>query len=301
MNAVAAVEGGGGIPAAAFNTPFSFVLDAGENAQISQDDELTGSVIMADKPIGLMAGHDCMNVPGTATYCDHGEQMIPPIQALGRRYVGVMYRPRSDEPAIWRIVGVVDGTNLSWAVDVGGPAVVNQGEVHEFVAENPFVVESQDDDHPFLMAVYMSGSNWDQLTVNDGTGDPDFVYLVPTEQYRTWYSFFTDPTFPETNLVVVRAMVDGEYADVELDCVGTLTGWAPLWQHEWTRVDLTTGDFESVGSCTAGRHDMSSDKPFAVWVWGWGSPATTIFTNNVSYGFPAGMSVGAINSVVVDP
>ena len=35
----------------------------GEHAQITQNAELTGSVITANKPIGLMAGHPCMNVP----------------------------------------------------------------------------------------------------------------------------------------------------------------------------------------------------------------------------------------------
>jgi hypothetical protein len=45
---------------------------------------------------------------------------------------------------------------------------------------------------------------------------------------------------------------------------------------------------------------MKSDAPFGLWVWGWGSPQTTAFTEYVSYGYPAGMNIQLINKVVVD-
>ena len=44
---------------------------------------------------------------------------------------------------------------------------------------------------------------------------------MPPEQYLQQYVFFTDPTYPETNLVVVRARgTDGQFHDVNLDCGG---------------------------------------------------------------------------------
>jgi hypothetical protein len=56
-----------------------------------------------------------------------------------------------------------------------------------------------------------------------------------------------------------------------------------------------------VGNCSSGRHEMKSGAPFGLWVWGWGSPETTIDTKYVSYGYPAGMSVAPVNSVVIPP
>ena len=82
LEPVAAVDGGGGIPAGQAGQPLEFTLDAGEHAQISQQAELTGSVIQSDKPVGLMGGHECMRVPLGEEWCDHGEQMIPPVRAL---------------------------------------------------------------------------------------------------------------------------------------------------------------------------------------------------------------------------
>lgn len=58
------------------------------------DVELAGSIVTATRPFGLFAGQPCMNFPIQSNFCDHGEQMIPPVQALGQEYAGVMYRPR---------------------------------------------------------------------------------------------------------------------------------------------------------------------------------------------------------------
>lgn len=161
------------------------------------------------------------------------------------------------------------------------------------------MVESQDEDHPFLLFAHMVGVNY--TSVPNNAGDPDSVLGVPPEQYLSHYVFFTDPTYPETNLVVVRTKVGGTFADVVLDCAGPLTGWTALDDYEWTRADLVTGNFENVGSCAAGRHVIDSENPFGLWVWGWGSSLTEAQTVSVSYGYPGGMNVKPINPVIVPP
>jgi hypothetical protein len=217
-----------------------------------------------------------------------------------------MYRPRTTEPAIWRVIGAVDGTNLSWSAPVGGPATLNRGQVAEFVTAKPFVVKSQDEKHPFILLEYMSSNGWNQSEYHlYKIGDPDSVLGVPPQQFMSEYVFFADPTYPITNVVVVRSKKDGAFADVVLDCAGPLGGWQPVGDYEWTRVDLSTGLFESVGRCNTGRHEIKSDAPFGISVWGWGSPDTEaklgISTQSVSYGYPGGMNVGDINDVIWPP
>ena len=296
---VASVNPGPGVSGGAASEPFQIALDRGQHAQISQATELTGSVVTSNKPVGFMAGHLCMSMPVDVDFCDHAEQMIPPVRALGSHYVGVMYRPRvpAETATFWRLVGVVDDTRLSYSSSVGGPATLRRGESVTFETGTPFVVLSQDRDHPFMLFVYMSGSTY----VTSGYGDPDFVLVVPTEQYLSRYVFFADPTFPETSLVVVRnRALDGAFKDVTLDCAGVLDGWQPIDDLlEYTRVDLSTGNFQPVGGCSTGRRSIESDAPFGVWVWGWGTPLATVPTRNASYGYPAGMNVSLINDVEV--
>jgi hypothetical protein len=297
------LQGGNGIPSGQANTPVTFTLNKGEHAQIVQPAELTGSPIESTKPIGMFAGHECLNVPANAPYCDHAEQQIPPVRALGFEYACVSYRQRSGvaENPPWRIIGAQPDTNLEFdPPSVHAAVTIQLGDLLEFNTAQPFSVKSQDEDHPFLVTTYMPGST----TVQEGYGDADFVRIVPPGQFLSRYVFFTDPTYPETNLVVIRKKDSkDQFQDVDLDCSGVLSGWAPIGdgKYEFTRTDLIRHDFQDQGGCSNGRHVMKSEGPFGLWVWGWGTPETSIFTENVSYSYPAGENVVPINTVYIPP
>jgi hypothetical protein len=310
----AAVVGGGTLPAGPANMPYTFTLNQGQQAQFSQQADLTGTIIQTTHPVGVMGGNACMQEPLGTGYCDHGEQMIPPVKAMGSEYVGVMFRPRvTGDKAFWRVVGAVNGTTLAYvpAAPAGAPTMLGAGQVVEFITDVPFVVSSQDDQHPFQLFTLMSGAEWTALST-PGYGDPDFVLDVPTRQYGSRSVFYADGTFPENDVVVVRAKNGGgTFDDVTLDCVaGPLSGWQAVGNYEWTRVDLTSHDFANQGSCSAGRHEASSPGPFGLWMWGWGSPETqggtctgntAGFSCYVSYGYPGTMAVRPVNGVVIPP
>jgi hypothetical protein len=288
----------------------TYTLRRGQLIQFEQKGEIVGTPILSNKPIAVWGGHTLMFLPMGQQAGDGAHQQIPPVRALGHEYVAVRYRDRFDtkpETTLYRIVGAVDGTNLTYLPNApdGAPTTLKSGELVEIWTPDPFVVKSQDDKHPFYMAGYMGGCTQYRDLNPDGTGDcrgdPEFVNLVAPQQYLSEYTFFTDPTYPETNLVVVRSKSDEGFADVTLDCAGTLTGWQSLGDYEWTRIDLVRGNFEPQGSCDNGVHKMTSTQPFGLTVWGWGSAATPNQTQAVSYAYPAGMYVKPITDVVVQP
>jgi hypothetical protein len=297
-----AVEGGANVSAGPAGVPITYNLNRGETIQFAQSAELTGSPLAANKPVGVFGGASCFNVPVNANYCDGAHQQIPPVKALGSAYVAVRYKNRTaaNEAPPWRLVGAVDGTTLSWqpAKPNGAPDTLSLGQVVEFTDAGPFTVRSQDSEHPFYFAAYMTGGD-----AYESRGDPEFVNVVPAEQYLDRYVFFTDPTYSETSLVVVRRKQDGAFADVDLGCAGTLGGWTAIDdEHEYTRVDLVTGNFQDVGGCSNGRHEISSPNPIGVTVWGWGSEESVDFyTLNVSYAYPAGAAIRPINDVQITP
>ena len=180
------------------------------------------------------------------------------MRALGSEYVGVRYRNRYasiEESPPWRIIGAVNGTLLKWdpAVPAGAPTTLSLGQVAQFNSNGPFVVSSQDSSHPFYVSAHMTGAEqFDPGYTNgmangntpDGRGDAEFVNVIPPDEYLNTYVFFTDPTYPETDLVFVRAKGPSGFDDVTLDCAGTLTGWQPVGttgKYEYTRFDLVTG------------------------------------------------------------
>ncbi len=295
---------GPGVASATAGKAVTYQLQAGQVLQITQGAELTGSPIQSNKPIGVFGGYTCLDM-GPQCCCDHAEQQIPSVEQMGSEYVGATYRDRTPAPEnrLWRIIGAVDGTSLSYDPPVAGPSTIGRGQVAEFNTDTPFVVRSQDPAHPFLVLEYMSGANnLPPTSLGQGYGDPDVVRAVPTPQWATGYVFFTDPTYPETNLVVLRKKGPTGFADVTLDCAGTLSGWTAVDQadtFELTRVDLVRHDFQPQGNCDNGRHAASSHEPFGLTVWGWGTPETTPNTGYVSYGYPAGENLSAINTVVI--
>ena len=315
------IQAGTGVKATSMNVPGTYNLNKGQVLQFTQDQELEGSVVQSNHPIGSWGGITCLNIDLQTCCCDSAHQQIPPVQALGNEYVAVRYRNRfmgAEESPPWRIVGAVNGTTLSYSPSApsGAPISLGRGQSIQFNAAGPFVVKSQDAQHPFYMSGHMTGGEDPNLpnanqAMNDGRGDTEFVNIIPPAEYLDSYVFFTDPTYPETNLVMVRTKGTTGFQDVKLDCMaGPVTGWQPVGSsgnYEYARVDLVTGNFQAQGNCNNGRHQITSKNTFGLTIWGWGSAATGdgvtsgIQTQYVSYAYPAGASVQPINTVVVPP
>jgi hypothetical protein len=336
------IVAGGGLAAGTTSVPVTYTLNEGQYLQFTQRAELTGSAVQADAPISVIGGATLMDVPVTSARADSAEQMLPPVRALGSEYVAVRYRNRgpTEESVPWRVVGVVDGTQLTYDPPrPNAPGQINAGQLLEFDDPGTFVVRSQDSAHPFYIAGYMTGGctgGADPTTGQcppgvpfSGFGDPEFLNVVPPAQFLPHYTFFTDPTYPETNLVVVRVRdpQTRQMPDVVLDCAGTLTGWQPVGTegiYEMTRTDLSTGNFQGVGSCDNGVHTIAATlagvvagvgapvPQVGVTIWGWGNDATLAtdnvsagdesnphFTRWVSYGYPAGANFQPLNAVVM--
>jgi hypothetical protein len=313
ISPTAAIVGGTGVAAAAVGTPTKYTLaNAGDYVQFTQPAELIGSPILSDKPVGVWGGATCLNIPVSTCCCDSSHQQLFPVKTLGHEYVLSRYRnryPAEAESTPWRIMGAVAGTSLTYepATPNGAPTVLDVGQVAIFSTIAPFVVRSQDVMHPFYMSGHMTGAQ----TLQGGQGvrgDPEFVNVIPPAEYLSSYVFFTDPTYPETNLVLTRIKGPSGFADVTMDCGtggGVVTGWLPVGSsgiYEYALFDLSTGNFAGVNGCNNGRHEIKSNTPFGLTVWGWGSEATgAIYSEYVSYAYPAGASVQPINTVVVPP
>ncbi len=299
------IADGVGFTGAAAGTPAKITLAKGQFAQLVQTKELTGSFVFSNKPTVTLGGNGCAFVPTTAGACDTLAQQIPPYEQWGSEYVGVGYRPRSpstDEIVWYRMVAARDGTELEYdpVKPAGAPTTMSAGELVLFRARanDAFVVRSRDAEHPFYLAIHMTGGSGatnpggpgNDAPSYGGMGDPEFVNVVPAAQYMSSYSFYADPSFSEHSLVIVRKKTHGEFKDVWLECAGNLPEWTPIddaGQYEYRRVDLSRafrpGDEFGDKRCTTGLQRMRSDGAFSATLWGWGTYA--------SYAYPGGMAI----------
>ncbi|AKU97347.1 hypothetical protein AKJ09_04011 [Labilithrix luteola] len=295
---------GDGVEPGAAGEPVEWTLSKGQVLQLTQFQSTSGSPIEANKPVAVFGGSPCTYLPLDKQYCDLTQQQIAPFAQWGTSYALVPYRPRIDalagparETVLWSFVGAVDGTVLTYepARPPGAPATLSAGEVAAFETDAIVTVKSQDSKHPFQASVYMSSSMSGGGSPSGGRtlGDPDFVTIVPSDQFLDRYVFFADYTFPETSLTLVRRKTSTGFKPVTLACAGEITGWEPLGtsgEFEFTWVHLTAGSRAQTfagGACGYGRHEAASEGPFSVTVWGIGRDA--------SYGYAGGMGSRPIN------
>ena len=309
--------GGPNVVAAPANVTTEYVLNAGESIQWSGPNhpmDPTSAVFESDKPIGLWTGNKYMKIASATSPAggggDSSHQQLPHVKALGREYVGagILTRLLSLEPESvpYRIVGAVDGTNLTWdpKPSPAVPDMIGAGQIVDFETTMPFVVRSQDDDHPFVFTQYMAGTNVGAMRPgctgqNQNPcplGDEEWVNLLAPQQFQRRYVFFTDPTYPTTNVVLIRVKgEDDTFADVTIECAGVVSGWLPAGsegKYEYAHVELSRSGIPAMGTtCDTSRHLTYSDYTFGIVVWG---------TDNASsYGYPGGGDIGTINDVFV--
>ncbi|MDF2693895.1 MAG: hypothetical protein K0S65_2278 [Labilithrix sp.] len=265
----------------------SWTLQRGQVLEFHQDGSLAGSPLEANHPVALFGGTQCPYIPANIQACDTLQQQIAPINQWGSTYSAVPYKSRRGsslpEAVVWRIGAARDGTTLTYEPTrpQGAPLTLSSGQFVYFEAEHNFRVRSQDADYPIYLATFMTGAERYQTD-----GDPDFVNIVPDEQFLDSYVFFVDHTYANSSLTVVRKKDAKGFHDVNLDCLGTITGWQPLGNDgdvELTWIDMSRAGSpvkNATGTCGYGRHEASSDGPFALYVWGIDYAA--------SYGYPAG-------------
>jgi hypothetical protein len=294
---------GTNVNAATKNVQATYTLNAGEYIQWQETNEMSGTVFQSTKPISFFGGqgYDCYSsATSSGGGCDSAHQQVPQVSAFGSEYAVAPYTTRrkdlAPESIRYRFVGAVAGTTLTYSPAVpSAPTTIGVGQVVDFETALPFVVKAQDNNHPFFIGQVMTGCSVTSGSRGNSLGDEEYVNVLAPAQFLTKYVFFSDPTYKTTNLVVTRRKVGGSFADVNLDCAGTLKNWKPLGatgDYEYTDVDLIREGVKN-GSCDNGPHTADSAKPFGITVWG--------LDYYSSYAYPAGGNVAPINTVIVPP
>jgi hypothetical protein len=264
----------GGAPAFTANVPQTITLNAGDVLQLGTlDGDMSGSRVQSDKPVQVIGGHYCANIPDTAGYCDHLEDLMLSVDALGAEYVinapAVTTIPNGKQHMV-RIVATEPNTTLTYdPPQAGAPAsIANAGDWVQITDTTAsFKITA---DKKILVGQFMEGS-----TVAGNTGDPSMALAVPIDQFRTEYLFHA-PTNYETNYVDITAPVG---ATVTLD--GVVVGnWQPIGTSGMQLARITPLGNGPTGD---GNHLISSSMGFGISVYGYGQ--------DTSYWYPGGLDL----------
>jgi hypothetical protein len=268
--------GGNGAPSFVASTPQTVTLNRGDVLQLmNQTGDLTGSRVTATKPVQVIGGHHCTQVPIGTPACDHMEESIFPVATLADRYL-VTPPQLGTSPRVQMIRFVATTANTTVTLDpasVGGPFTLNNpGDFVELsLRNNDFEVTAN---HKLLVSQYMVSQN---VSGGNGSGDPAMALAVPVAQYRTSYQFHAPTNYP-TNFVNITAPTG---AQVMLDNnLVPATAYTAIGNSGYSVARV------ALSNAGNGSHTATSTMAFGISVYGYGS--------YTSYWYPGGLDLEAI-------
>ena len=162
-----------------------FVLQIESKAVAGQD--LTGSWLLADKPIAVFAGHECARIPNELVDCGQLQEQVPPVSGWGDTVVAVPFSKRTETQFdVWRIMAGAEGVIVQTNPPVPGydKVTLQKGGFVTVSSETPFVIKANG---PILVSHLIVGAIYpgsDQTACDGkGTGDPALTLDAPTAQY----------------------------------------------------------------------------------------------------------------------
>ncbi len=275
--------------------------------------DLTGSRVVADRPVVVFGGSEAANVPNTnhcvsidprtgegvceydgLTTCesnydcnnaffnvccaDHLEQQMFPVNTWGERYIATKSFDRGLERDYWRVLAAYDNTKIETHPQQVEIPTLNSGEWFEFGSREHFEIVS---DKPISVGQFLAGEHDPEPNVRGGlepgdasTGDPAFIMAIPSAQFRTDFVFLA----PNKYAYDYASVIAPAGAEVFFDD-RVISDWEPVGDSPWQVSRFPIGD---------GVHILLADMPVGVIVYG--------YDDYVSYGYPAGLNLN-----VVDP
>ena len=200
------------------NQPFTVVLDKGECYQVQafSDGDFSGTWLQAvdGKNIAVFAGNTGVVVPiGHYAYEAIFEQM-PPVESWGKRFVVTCSKERINDRV--RVTALNDGCKVY--KDGVLLTTLDARQTTEFGINNvPRSAVYLETTEPALVYLYTTSMSYGD--VNQSTGDPSMVNILPFEQATGNYAVI--PVFDQggwyhivyVNVVTETGNVDGVYMD----------------------------------------------------------------------------------------
>ncbi len=122
--------------------PYVINLDAGQTYLLQntggEPNDLSGTVILSDRPVAVLSGHSAANIPSPAVgYADYIVEQLLPSNQWGTEFITAPLATRGGGDT-FRVIAPQDATEVS--VNGQSVATIDQGEVYETLLTDPSLV-----------------------------------------------------------------------------------------------------------------------------------------------------------------
>jgi len=250
-------------------------LNAGQTYQYrcGNAQDVTGTVVTADKPVAVFGGNRCTDIPAGLSACDYVVEEMFPVSMWRKDYL--TFPLNNGTADLLRIVASRDGTVVT--IDDGTATQttsLNRGGQFNLTTGLPTHIASN---QPISVAQYSRGGEVDPYNANR---DPMEMLIIPTDLYLNSYRLYTPTGYAPNYLNIIAA--SSAVGSVQLDG-NPVSGFSPLPGGAYQGVAVVVG---------AGQHVVTASGPMAVYSYG--------FALAASYGYPAGIALpGGFSTVRV--
>jgi hypothetical protein len=272
-------------------------------AGVGLSNDLTGSNVNADKPVAVISGSFCANIPTHIGYCDFIIEQELPIYNWGKNYLVSPIANRKT-PALVKVFA--SEANTKYSIN-GVPAgtiqtsggLKSKGYIETRIAIDTLIPARISSNKAINVVQYNTGTEEDKTKIA-----PFQMQVIPVEQFQTDIMFATPGIkggigFKDNFInIIYMAKADGTIPDdlMFAEAKADVLNWIPL-------KNITTPGTPFYGEEKSGRqyysatlkldHDgvyrMKANEPFAVYAYGYDSYD--------SYGFPASSKLLDVSSV----
>ncbi len=172
----------------------TYTLNKGDVVAISSvtsEGDVSGSYVRSTKPVAVVSGNQCANVPTIIRWCDYIVEMQQPMHAWSTAYHVPSFATRQHTPYV-KVYAKKPGT-VVWMdntqfgiIQKGKGGSEGLGFIHKPVADGeptPHVIWSED---PIYVEVFNRGQEADNIT-----SDPFQMTMTPSDQYQKEIVFNT--------------------------------------------------------------------------------------------------------------
>jgi len=174
--------------------------------------DISGTRIIANKPISVFSGHECANVPVNSEPCDILIEQIQPIDTWGTEVVTIPLRTRSGGDII-RVFASQDSTVNVTCTDITSGMVtvdsykISHNQFQELLIDDFSLIQS---DGPIGIFQYSRSFKAD----NQITSDPFMLSVPPCEQYRDSYVVAPTPFDPSIEGTISNRFAYFNYTNI---------------------------------------------------------------------------------------
>ena len=242
--------------------PASIALNQGQTYQVQcvNFQDVTGTRLVSNRPIAVLGGNSCADIPRTVAACDVLSEMLLPISSgYGTEFVSAPLPGNSSD--LIRVIAAQDGTVVT--VNSGGAPTALNLNANQFQDLRIEPGTKFTSNQPISVTQYAVGLG------QAGIGDPFQMQLIPTHAWRQSFRLYSPSGFANGTFAVITAP-NGAVPSVTLN--GAIVGgFQPLpgGTHQYRLVPVPIG--QSV---------ITASQPITVYGVGFG--------NAISYGYPAG-------------